>query len=102
MNRAAPVAVLHPLTPAPPPATRAGSLRIHGRRAIEARTPSCVMPPTKPRAGGTDATNGMESLTREFGEGARESTRAFDPLTRLGAADENAAPIHPLPQRGEG
>jgi hypothetical protein len=27
---------------------------------------------------------------------------ACDPLTRLGAAGENAAPIHPLPQGGEG
>ena len=31
-----------------------------------------------------------------------ELRSSLDPLTRLGAADESAAPIHPLPQRGEG
>ena len=55
---------------------------------------------------GWGAINGNLTLqartSRAAGVLAPTTSQAWDPLTRLASADENASPSHPLPQGGEG
>ena len=58
--------------------------------------------PRRERAGIDTERRGTGLSLRCFDFCLLTSRRGLDPLTRLVAADENAATIHPLPQGGEG